>query len=53
MRKRERRGVNWQEALKQKGVKQTDMIKGLGVLLIKKCLNLKTSTRIIDKSVID
>jgi hypothetical protein len=35
MRKREGSGVNWQEALKQKGVKQTDVMKGLGVLLIK------------------
>jgi hypothetical protein len=53
MRKRERSGVNWQKTLKQKGVKQTDVIIGLGVLLIEKYLNLETSTEIIDKSIIN
>jgi hypothetical protein len=54
MRDREpRSGVNGQGALKQKSVKQTGVIKGLGVPLIKKnCLSLNTSIRIIDKSVV-
>jgi hypothetical protein len=54
MRERKRRsGVNWQGALKEKGVIQTGVIKELGILLIKSCLNLKTSTTSIDESVIN